>query len=122
MGDRAALACADRGDTALLVDISSVPGPRIDMGDAGNPRSARGRIEIGVKHAAAAGKLQLGAIAFADLDARLAETRDELVGVQAYEVAQLRPALRPGGSDRLVRGRSAGGEEKGSGGKKSTHG
>ena len=121
MGDRTSLTREDRGDTALLLYASSVPRPCIDMGDPGNSGTAPGRIEIGIEDAAATRELELGALAFADLDARRAKTGDQLIGIQTDEIALLRPAFRPGRADRRAGGRSTGSEKKGSGWEKFTH-
>src|SRR5688572_6041112 len=70
-------------DAALGGDIAALRVAGVDMADA--RRAARGRIEVEVEHAIGAGELQLGALAFLDLQTRPAEMLDQLSGRHAVE-------------------------------------
>ena len=114
----------ERADAVGLVGIDSRRSPRFDMGDP-VLRAAR-RIKESVEHAARAAILDLEAIAFADLERRLAEAADQLVRGEPDQDAAfarllgLRDDRRRGNLG--LRDPGAGGDrEEWDGGKEDTH-
>lgn len=64
-------------------------GPRLRIGHAGQALPTVGRIDIDVEDAIVGDPLKFGAIAFADLNARVAEMLDQIIGRHADQIIVL---------------------------------
>ncbi len=115
MGAGRASGRLERGDAERLIDVAERQRAGIDISDP--VRSVAAWIEIGVEHALVASKLQLQAVAFADLERRSAEPANKLFGGEADDLAPGMGRLRDFGDGlrrrTSLRGRGAGSDEQG---------
>ena len=87
MGFGGASGAAERSDAGRLTGIGAGPEPGVDMGHSGDALSGCGWVKVGVEDARLGAKLQLEAVALADLQGWRAEALDQVGRGEADQVA-----------------------------------
>jgi hypothetical protein len=95
----------ERCDARRAINVPSVGLARIEVGDH-RFASPRRRIEIGVEHTDAAGKLEFAGIALANVERRLAQMGFEIAHTMTHDALEPEPAV--GGRRDLLWRRSFG--------------